>query len=141
MKILLTFIFLCSSVLAEPILVEFESRGTEPSVHRIVYDTNQPEVAPSSYGFWRFIKQIKNQKGKILFSAFFIITHTLYLIPLLNTIYFSQEVYVESPLPVSSQLSLNEPIVYLSSLLFVLIFVLICLNIKLRIPVEKRKVS
>jgi len=99
-----------------------------------------PILFIASYGLWRFIKQIQNQKEKILFSAFFIITHTLYLIPLLNSIYFSSEIFVESPLPVSSQLSLNEPLVYLSSLVFVMIFVLIYLNIRLRILVEKRKV-
>ena len=53
MKTLLAFVFLCSSVLAEAVLVEFEIPGFEPSVHRLFYDTNQPEVAPSGSTFWR----------------------------------------------------------------------------------------
>jgi len=93
----------------------------------------------ASYGLWRIIKQIQNQKEKILFSAFFIITHSLYLIPFLNKIYFSPWEFIESPLPVSSQLSLNEPLVYVSSITFVMIFILIYLRIKTTIPVEKKQ--
>jgi len=110
------------------------------SVERYYLPIMFPMILIASYGLWRFIKQIQNKKGKILFSAFFIITHSLYLIPLLNNIYFSSGIFILSPLPVSSQLSLNDPIVYLSSLLFVMIFVLILIVFKIKAPVEKRKV-
>jgi len=95
-----------------------------------------PVMLIASYGLWRFVKQIQNQKEKILFSAFFIITHSLYLIPFLNKIYFSPWVPLGSPLPVSSTLALNDPLVYVSTITFMMIFVLIYIRIKTRIPVE-----
>jgi len=98
-----------------------------------------PIMLIASYGLWRFIKQIQTQKEKILFSAFFIITHSLYLIPVLNNIFFSPWVFLKSPLPVYSQLSLNDPIVYVSSITFVMITILFYLRIKTTIPVEMKQ--
>jgi len=105
---------------------------------RIYFPTFFPIILIASYGLWRFVKQIQNKKEEILFSAFFIITHSLYLIPFLNRLYFSPKIYLSTPMPVYSQLSLNDPIVYVSSLAFVMIFFLILIRIKTRIPVETR---
>jgi len=110
-------------------------------VERYYFPVMFPIMLIASYGLWRFVKQIQNQKEKILFSAFFIITHSLYLIPSLNKIYFSPWSFMESPLPVYSQFSLNDPLVYFSSILFMMIFVLIYLRIKTTIPAETNQVS
>jgi len=108
-------------------------------VERYYLPTMFPIILIASYGLWRFIKQIQNKKGKILFSVLFLTTHSLYLIPFLDKIYYSSGVFIVSPLPVSSQLSLNEPIVYLSSLLFVMIFVLIFIGMKIGVPSETKQ--
>jgi len=88
-----------------------------------------PVMLIASYGLWNFIQQIQNQKGKILFFMAFIIAHSLYLVPHLSEIYFSTEKW-RSIRFISSQYSLNDPIVYVSSIVFVLIFVIILLRTK-----------
>jgi len=92
----------------------------------------------ASYGLGRFIKQIQSQKEKILFFMSFIIAHSLYIIPFVNEIYYSGA-YWRNPLPVSSQLSLYDPLVYVSTITFVMIFVLIYLRIKTAIPGKTRQ--
>ena len=92
----------------------------------------------AAYGLGRFIQQIQSQKEKIVFFTTFIIAHSLYIIPLVNEMYFARSYWI-SPLPVSSQLSLNDPLVYVSTFTFIMIFVLIYLRIKTRIPVETRE--
>jgi len=108
-------------------------------VERYYFPVMFPIMLIAAYGLWRFVKQIQNQKEKILFSALFIITHSLYLIPFLNKIYFSPWVQLGSPIPVYSQLALNDPLVYVSTITFIMIFVLVYLRIKTRIPVETRE--
>jgi len=53
-------------------------------VERYYLPTMFPIILIASYGLSRFIKQIQNKKGEILFSVLFIITHSLYLIPFLE---------------------------------------------------------
>jgi len=89
-----------------------------------------PLILIASYGLWNFIQQIQNQKEKILFFMSFIIAHSLYLIPHLGEIYRSTTFWWKNPFPVSSELSLNEPLVYVSSIVFVIIFVIILLRSK-----------
>jgi hypothetical protein len=89
-----------------------------------------PLILIASYGLWNFIQQIQNQKGKILFFISFIIAHSLYLIPQLGEIYHSTTFWWRNPLPVSSELSLNEPLVYVSSIVFVIIFFIVLLRSK-----------
>jgi len=110
-----------------------------------------PIMLIASYGLGRFIKEIQNQKEKILFFTSFIITHSLYVISFFDKIYIkSDELTLAaqfwiigtswlSPLPVSSQLALNDPLVYVSTITFIMIFVLIFIRIKTRIPVETRQ--
>jgi len=95
----------------------------------------------AAYGLGRFIKQIQGQKEKIIFFTSFIIAQSLYIISFFDKIYFSNNASWKSPLPISSQLALNEPLVYLSSITFVMIFVLIYLRIKTTISVETRQGS
>jgi len=101
-----------------------------------------PVILIASYGLGKFIKQIQNQKEKILFVTSFIIAHSLYIITFFDEIYFSsitRNVPWLNPMPVSSQLALNEPLVYVSSITFIMIFVLIYLRIKIGIPAETRQ--
>ena len=101
-----------------------------PPVERFYLNPLFPIVLLASYGLWNFIKQIKNQKEKILFFMSFIIAHSLYVIPQLDEIYFSTSGWWRNPIPVSSESSLIEPLVYVSSIIFVVIFVLVSLRIK-----------
>ena len=110
-----------------------------------------PMMLISAYGLGRFTEQIQSQKEKILFFTSFIIAHSLYIIPFVGEMYLGDEVeslafrfwILErswlSPLPVSSQLSLNDPLVYVSTITFLMIFGLIYLRIKIRTPVETRQ--
>jgi len=95
----------------------------------------------AAYGLGSFIKQIQSQKEKILFFTSFVIAHLLYIVPFFDKIYFSNNMSWMSPLPVSSQLALNDPLVYVSSITFIMIFVLILIRIKTRIPVETREAT
>jgi len=92
----------------------------------------------AAYGLSSFIKQLQSQKEKILFFTSFIIAHSLYIVPFFDKIYFSS-VEWGNPLPVSLQLALNDPLVYVSTITFIMIFVLIYIRIKTRIPVETRQ--
>jgi len=97
----------------------------------------------ASYGLGRFIKQIQNQKEKILFFVSFIVAQSLYIIPFVNEIYYSSNSRLfpwTNPLPVSSELSLNDPLVYVSSITFIMIFVLIYLRIKTASPAQRKLV-
>jgi len=95
----------------------------------------------AAHGLGSFIKQIQSQKEKILLFTSFIIAHSLYIISFFDKIYFSNNMSWMSPLPVSSQLALNDPLVYVSSITFIMIFVLILIRIKTRIPVETREAT
>jgi len=101
-----------------------------------------PVMLIASYGLGKFIQQIQNQKEKILFFSSFIIAQAFYIIPFIEEIYYSSYSRILSPwnqqMLVHSQLALNDPLVYVSSITFVMIFGLIYLRIKTRILVEKR---
>jgi len=88
-----------------------------------------PVMLIASYALWNFIKQIKNQKEKILFFMAFITAHSIFLVSHLSEIYFSTETWGGSRF-ISSQYSLNDPLVYVSSIIFVIIFVIILLRNK-----------
>jgi len=101
-----------------------------PSMERYYLPLMFPVILIASYAIWKFIKQIQNQQEKILFFMSFIIAHSLYIITFFDTIYFSSSMLVGNPLPVSSQLSLIEPLVYVPSIVFVVIFVIVYLRTK-----------
>jgi len=123
-----------------------------PTIERYYLPVMFPIILIASYGLGRFIKQIQSQKEKILFFVSFIVAHALYVISFFDKIYIkSDEItlavqfYIPitswlSPLPVSSQLSLNDPLVYVSSITFIMIFVLIYLRIKTAIPTQRKLV-
>jgi len=124
---------------------------TNATIERYYIPIMFPIMLIALYGLWKFIEQIKNQKVKILFFTSFTIAHSLYIIPFIGEMYLSDEVnslaflfFIPerswlSPLPVSSQLSLNDPVVYVSTITFLMICGLIYLIIKTRIPVETRQ--
>jgi len=98
------------------------------AVERFYLPPMFPIILIASYALAEFIKQIQNQKEKILFFTSFIIAHSLYIISFFDKIYFSNTRW-ESPMPVSSQLSLLEPLV-------IGITFLIYLRVKIRIAAE-----
>ena len=109
----------------------------DPTNERFYLPLMFPVMLIASYALGQFIKQIQNQKEKILFSMLFIITHSLYIISFFDKIYFLGGSMM-NPLPVSSQLSLIDPLVYVSTIIFVGVFILIYLRIKIGIPAETR---
>ena len=121
------------------------------TIERYYFPVMFPIMLIAAYGLGSFIKQIQNQKEKIIFFTSFIIAHSLYIIPFIGEMYFGDEVkslafrfWIPattwlSPLPVSSQLALNDSLVFISTITFVMIFVLILIRIKTRIPVETRQ--
>jgi len=110
----------------------------DPFVERYYLPVMFPVMLIASYGLGRFIKQIQNQKEKVIFFTSFIIAHSLYVISFFNEIYFSNAFW-ESPLPVSSQLSLNDALVYVSTITFIMIFILIYVRAKTTFPVQTRQ--
>jgi len=109
----------------------------EPTNERYYLPVMFPIILIAAYALGNFIKQIQNQKEKILFFMSFIIAHSLYIISFFDKIYFSSA-YWGNPLPVSSQLSLIDPLVYVSTIIFVVVFIIIYLRVKLGISVETR---
>jgi len=114
-----------------------------PWMERYYLPTMFSIILIASYGLGRFIKEIQNQKEKILFFSSFIIAQALYIIPFIEEIYYSSYSRILSPwsqqMPIHSQLALNDPLVFISTFTFIMIFVLIYLRIKTRIPVETRQ--
>jgi len=116
----------------------------EPTNERYYLPAMFPIILIASYALGKFIKQIQNQKEKILFFMSFIIAHSLYIISFFDEIYFSGFGYyvnynnIYNPYAVSSQLSLIDPLVYVSTIIFVGVFILIYLRVKLGISVETR---
>ncbi len=122
-----------------------------PTIERYYLPPVFPIMLIASYGLGRFIKEIQSKKEKILFFSSFMIAHSLYIISFFDKIYIkSDELTLASqfwipdtswlsPLPVSSQLALNDPLVFISTISFIMIFVLIYLRIKTTIPVETRE--
>jgi len=102
-----------------------------------------PVMLIASYGLGRFIQQIQSQKEKIVFFSSFIIAQAFYIIPFIEEIYYSSYTRNESPwseqMLVHSQLALNDPLVYVSTITFVMIFGLIYVRIKTRISIETRQ--
>jgi len=95
-----------------------------PSMERYYLPLMFPIILIASYALGKFINQLLNQKLKILFSISFLITHSLYIVPFLEDIYYSSNKW-GNPLPVSLQYSLEDPLVSVSSIIFVIIFVII----------------
>jgi len=110
----------------------------DPTIERYYLPLMFSIILIASYGLGRFIKQIQSKKEKILFFTSFIIAHSLYIITFIGEMYYPS-INLINPLPVSSQLSLSYPLVYVSTITFLMIFVLIYLRIKMRIPVETRQ--
>jgi len=110
----------------------------DPTIERYYLPLMLSIILIAAYGLGSFVKQIHGNKEKILFFTSFIIAHSTYIITLVDKMYFPSANLI-NPLPVSSQLSLNDPLVYVSSITFIMIFVLIYLRIKTTVPLENRQ--
>jgi len=107
-----------------------------PTFDRYYLPVMFPVMLIAAYGLGRFIKQIHGQKEKILFFTSFIIAHSMYIISYFDHMYFSDS-YANEDFRVRPELMLNDPIVYVSSITFVMISFLIYLRIKLPSPIKK----
>ena len=97
-----------------------------------------PIMFIAAYALGDFIKQIQNQKVKILFFTLFITTHSLYIISFFDKLYFSN-IRWYSPFPVSLQHALIDPLVSVSTIIFVGVTFLIYLRIKLEPSTKTRQ--
>jgi len=88
-----------------------------------------PVMMIASYALGNFVKQIKNQKEKILFFTSFIIAHSLYIISFFEKSYLSNT-YMKGPFTLSSQQALNDPLVYVSSIIFIIISFIVYIRTK-----------
>jgi len=104
-----------------------------PTMERYYLPLMFPIMLIASYGLGRFIEQIQNQNEKILFFTSFIIAHSLYIISFFENFYFSNT-FEREAFQTSSQIALKDPLVYVSTIIFVMIFVLIYLRAKIGIP-------
>jgi len=84
----------------------------------------------AAYALGDFIKQIQNQKEKIIFFILFITAHSLYIISFFDELYFSNIRWF-SPFPISLQHALIDPLVSVSTIIFVGVTFLVYLRPKL----------
>jgi len=101
-----------------------------PTLQRYYLPVMFPVMLIAAYGLSRFIQQIHNQKEKILFFGAFIIAHSLYIISFFENIYFSNTFGIEA-FQNYSQIALKNPIVYVSTITFLMISLIIYLRIKM----------
>jgi len=106
-----------------------------PTFERYYLPVMFPIMLIAAYGLGSFIKQIQSQKEKILFFTSFIIAQSLYIISYFDHMYFSNS-YDREVFQATSELALNDPLVYVSSITFVMISFLIYLRIKIKSPVK-----
>jgi len=106
-----------------------------PTFERYYLPVMFPVMLIASYGLGRFIQQIHSQKEKILFFTSFIIAHSLYIISFFENIYFSNS-YEKEGFQTSSEIALNDPLVYVSTISFLMISLLLYLRTKIGIPAK-----
>jgi len=106
-----------------------------PTFDRYYLPVMFPVMFIAAYGLERFIKQIQSKKEKILFFTSFIIAHSLYIISFFDNLYFSN-IYDGEAYQTSSQIALNDPLVYVSSITFLMISFLVYLRIKTQSPIK-----
>jgi len=97
-----------------------------------------PIMFIAAYALGDFIKQIQNQKEKILFFTLFITANSLYIISFFDELYFSN-IRWYSPLPVTSQHALIDPVVSVSTIIFIGVSFLIYLRVKLKTSTKTRQ--
>ena len=106
-----------------------------PTFERYYLPVIFPVMLVAAYGLGSFVKQIQGQKEKILFFMSFIIAHSLYMISYFEHMYFKNS-YANEGFKVRLEVMLNDPIVYVSTITFVMISCLIYLRIKLQSPIK-----
>jgi len=106
-----------------------------PTFERYYLPVMFPVMFIAAYGLGSFVKQIQGQKEKILFFMSFIIAHSLYMISYFEHMYFKNS-YANEGFKVRPEVMLNDPIVYVSTITFVMISCLIYLRIKLQSPIK-----
>jgi len=109
-----------------------------PWIERYYLPLMFPIMFIAAYALGDFIKQIQNQKEKIIFFVLFMTAHSLYIISFFDELYFL-DVRWYSPFPVSSQHALIDPLVSIPTIIFVGVTFLIYLRTKIKIPVDTRK--
>jgi len=106
-----------------------------PRMERYYLPVMFPIMLIASYGLARFIKQIQSQKEKILLFGSFIIAHSVYIISFFDIIYFSN---TNDTVRIDQwpYIMLNDPLVYVPAITFIMIFGLVYLRMKTRIPAK-----
>ena len=84
-----------------------------------------PMLLMMSYGLWRFIENIPFIKLKLYFVCLFIFSHAITYLIFWERIYFQPTIIWRLPHDINLRESLSEPIVYVSSLVFIISLVII----------------
>ena len=84
-----------------------------------------PMLLMMSYGLWRFIENIPFVKLKLYFVCLFIFSHAITYLIFWERIYLQPTIIWRLPHDINLRESLSEPIVYVSSLVFIISLVVI----------------
>ena len=84
-----------------------------------------PMMLMMSYGLWRFIENISSTNLKFYFVSLFIFTHGITYMIFWERIYLQPTIIWRLPYEINLRESLSEPIVYVSSIIFIISFFVI----------------
>jgi len=89
-----------------------------------------PMILIASYGLWIFVKNFPSNKIKIIFFAIFMFSHLSTTLIFWKRLYFEPHLFWPSPVPLSFQESLLNPIVPFLGIVFLISFVVCMIKYK-----------
>ena len=81
-----------------------------------------PMLLMMSYGLWRFIENISSMNLKLYFVGLFVFSHAITYLVFWERIYLQPAIIWRLPHDINLRESLSEPIVYVSSIVFIISF-------------------
>tara|TARA_Y100000590_G_scaffold80884_1_gene89817 strand:+ start:5409 stop:6968 length:1560 start_codon:yes stop_codon:yes gene_type:complete len=84
-----------------------------------------PMLLMMSYGLWRFIENTSSTKLKFYFVSLFVFSHAITYLIFWERIYLQPTIIWRLPHDINLRESLSEPIVYVSSIIFIISFIVI----------------
>tara|TARA_B100001540_G_scaffold80179_1_gene71997 strand:- start:503 stop:2062 length:1560 start_codon:yes stop_codon:yes gene_type:complete len=84
-----------------------------------------PMLLMMSYGLWRFIENISSMNLKLYFVGLFVFSHAITYLVFWERIYLQPAIIWRLPHDINLRESLSEPIVYVSSIVFIISFFVI----------------
>jgi len=84
-----------------------------------------PMILMMSYGLSKFIENISSNKLKVFFVSLFILSHGITYLIFWKRIYFDPTIIWVLPVDINLRHSLSEPIVYITSIIFIITFLIL----------------